>query len=215
MLDYRYEPLGAWPGARTHGTAQKPSPFRMTWGQSLDLLEKEIRALGGTEIVLRVDLLRGSHDLRNDGTLRAGAKVGGAVIVEFTARKVDNQPRLTYPCDTYRDLAANVRAIAGVLEGLRRAERYGVKTGGRQYLGFKTLPSMGEATMSPEQAAEIIADEAGVVNVGLLSESHTAKEIIRRAVARTHPDRNNGSRERYDRVDKARTVLSTHHGVSL
>lgn len=202
MLDYRYENLVTWPGTRTPGWEQRDSPFRMTWGQSLDELEREIRALRGTNVVFKV-AISNQKDLRNDGRLRENAKFAGSgVIVEFTAEGVDGAPRLSYPCDTFKVIAANVRAIAGVLEGLRRADRYGVKT------------SMG-AALSTEAAAEIIATESGRNKGAILQDPDAAKSAVRIAISATHPDRHQGDRTRYDRVDRARAVLASLHGVSL
>ena len=49
----------------------------------------------------------------------------------------------------------------------------------------------------------------------ILADPSKAKEAIRTAIFRTHPDRNNGERTDFDVVDRAKRVLTAHHGVQL
>ncbi|NUO65778.1 MAG: molecular chaperone DnaJ [Gemmatimonadaceae bacterium] len=126
---------------------------------------------------------------------------------------VDGQ-RLQFPCDTFSWWQDNLYAIAKALEALRMVERYGVsKTS--QYAGFKALPSQTGATMTTDAAVAVIIAGTLYTEREVLNDAGIAKAAVRAAVHRTHPDRNNGQRIEYDRVDAARRVLSSHHGVSL
>jgi hypothetical protein len=122
--------------------------------------------------------------------------------------------RQAYPCDTYGWWEDNLHAIAVVLEDLRRAERYGVQSALLR-AGFKALPSQTAPTMDTELASRIIGGYSEFVPFDIRNDAAKAKEGVRAALFRTHPDRNNGDRSSYDNVDAARKVLSSHHGVSL
>jgi hypothetical protein len=198
-----------WPGKRT--PHPKRAPFKVQWSKLLHALERELRYLGAKKVELALDLPRGGMDLRQDGMLKADARPRHALILSFLDR--DNQ-RQAYPCDTFAWWQDNLHAIVVVLEDLRRAERYGVQSSLIR-AGFKALPAQATTTMSAEAAAGIISGESDVAVVTILSDADNAKGAIRLALFRTHPDRNGGARTRYDAVDRARAVLTSHFGVSL
>lgn len=198
-----------WPGKRT--TYPKRAPFKSNWTKDLAALDRELKHLGARKVEFALELPRGAMDLRMDGMLKADARPGRAIIISFLDRE---GMRHAYPCDTYGWWQDNVHAIAVVLEDLRRAERYGVQSALLR-AGFKALPSQTAPTMTSLQAAEVIAKGTTYMERELLSSPDIAKTAVRSAIHRTHPDRNHGDRTPYDRVDAARKVLSSHHGVSL
>ena len=207
-LEYTVEPLPAvWPGKKTANPRR--SPFKTQWTAVLRDLEREIRHLGGRRVVIHCDV-QGRH-LRNDGQLRSDASPGYPVIVAFTER---SGARLVFPCDTFAFWQDNVSAIARALEALRMVDRYGVQQG-KQYEGFKALPGATSATLSTQEASEIIAEHSGGVAPRILTDRAAAAYAIRVAVGRTHPDRNNGERTDYDRVEAAKHVLTAHYGGKL
>jgi hypothetical protein len=185
----------------------------MTWSSILDMLELEIRQLGGEDVVMQLEVASEDRDIRNDGTMRADARLAGpAVILEFTASKIEGGPRLSYPCDTYRLWWHNVHGIAGALNGLRSVERYGVKTGGRQYQGFKALPAKTSTTMTVEKAAEILAQQSGSHQaINIVASRPIFLKAVRAARAKAHPDRNAGRTDLWDAVERAREKLDAHH----
>jgi hypothetical protein len=198
-----------WPGKRT--TRHKTAPFKSQHTRTVKALERELRYLGARKIEIALSLRRGAMDLRQDGMLKADARPDAPVILSF----LDNEgQRHAYPCDTFGWWEDNLHAIAVVLEDLRRAERYGVQSALLR-AGFKALPSQTTATISTSQAAATIAELSGMAAAFIESDASQAKEAVRTALHRTHPDRNNGARSQYDRVDAARKALSAHHGVSL
>lgn len=236
-LDYVVQPIAKWPGKRRHGSEQKSSPFRRTkevqsafgggtyrtsergapWSRIMKELERELRHLNAVDVVLRMDVE--ARHIRSDGQLRADARpASSAIMLQFQARNVDGWPRLIYKCDVFRDWQSNLYAIAKSLEALRLVDRYEVTTAGEQYAGFKQIGSSSSTTLTADAAAQVISQVAGPagyrVDLILADKAH-AKEAVRRAISFTHPDRMNGDRTQYDRVDAARSILSSHHGVSL
>ena len=198
-----------WPGKRT--PYPKTAPFKSAWTKDLAALDRELRHLGAKRVEIALDLKRGAMDLRQDGMLKADARPGRAIILSFLDR---DGARHAYPCDTYGWWQDNVHAIAVVLEDLRRAERYGVQSALLR-AGFKALPSQTAPTMDTAAAAAVITEGTTYMDREILSDVGIAKAAVRSAIHRTHPDRNDGERRDYDRVDTARKVLSSHFGVSL
>lgn len=198
-----------WPGQKT--TTHRRAPFKTQWSRTLQILARELRHLGAKSIELALDLPRGAIDIRQDGMLRADARPRAPIILSFIAR--DSQ-RQAYPCDTFAWWQDNLYAIAVVLEDLRRAERYGVQSSLLR-AGFKALPSSSTTTLTADRAAQLIAVESDAPVQHILADADAARSAIRTALNRTHPDKLGGIRERYDRVDAARSVLTSHFGVSL
>lgn len=233
-LDYVVKPIARWPGTRRHGSEQKWSPFSRTvtkqssfgggsyqqrergasWSKILSTLERELRQLRAAEVVMRLDVQQ--YQLRNDGGIKSNASpASSAVMIEFLAEKFQPAIRLVYKCDVFRDWQSNVYAIAKSLEALRLVDRYEVTTAGEQYAGFKALPATSSTTLSTRAAADIIEKYSSYPAEAVERHVDDAKAAVRVAIHKTHPDRNNGQRADYDRVDAARRVLSSVHGVSL
>ena len=190
--------------------ARKRSQFDSTWSDTLELLAREIKHLGGRDVVIEVDVRE--HDIRNDGMLRSNARTPEhpAVLVAFESR--DHGPML-HRCDkferSYRTESIawqeNVRAVAKRLEALRAVDRYGATESGEQYVGFKALPA-GRAM----PASHMTSDEAMVVlrRVSRISSADvSAGPLFRRARAIAHPDHNDGDRTAWDQVEAAARVL--------
>lgn len=201
---------------------RKRSAFDSTWSTTLEDLAREIKHLGGKNVVIEVDVRE--QDIRLDGTLRANARTPEhpAVVVAFES---DHGPQL-HRCDRFersyrRDSIGwqeNVRAIAKTLEALRAVTRYGSAETGQQYAGFKALPAgraMPASHMTREAAAELleriaVGDEGAARERSvqmILENSELARETWKHARAETHPDRPHGSRELWDQVEQAAAVL--------
>jgi hypothetical protein len=74
-LEYRVAPLPAtWPGTQTPNGERKRAPFKATFTRTHELLAREVRLLGGTDVVLHVDV--DEYHIRNDGKLRSDARRG-------------------------------------------------------------------------------------------------------------------------------------------
>lgn len=206
-LNATLRPVGVWPGTPTK--SRQSAPFRARWSDTTGLLTRELRHLQARNVVLQLDYEE--RDLRLDGMPRANARMGHpGVVLSFDSK----HGALRYPCDTYTDWRDNVRAIALALEKLRAVDRYGVTRRAEQYAGWKALPATTAPAMSTEQAAAWIAGLTGRHPRLILDDAPTAREAVRRAAARMHPDAG-GKAADFARVQEAKRVLAAHHGVSL
>lgn len=196
-----------WPGRRTR--TPKRAPFKTAWTKTLRLLERELGHLRARKVELALDLPRGAYDLRQDGMLRADARPRPAVILSFL--DADGQ-RQAYPCDTFGWWQDNVYAIAVVLEDLRRAERYGVQPALLR-AGFKALPAAVTPTLSTEQAAEAVSKRGNHSVAAIMASPTFARDAVRVARAKTHPDTNGGATADFQLVQEAARILAAHHGV--
>lgn len=197
---------------------RKQSQFDSTWSATLELLEREIRHLGGRDVVIEVDVRE--QDIRLDGMLRANASAATpAVVVAFETAK--HGPML-YRCDRFvvgwrstgggQSWQHNVRAVAKTLEALRSVDRYGATETGQQYAGFKALPAgraMPASHMTLDAALELLRVHA---NLGPVADPRLKgpdfwSPWLRRAKAAAHPDRHGGDRALWDQVEQAAQVL--------
>lgn len=212
-LVYRCAPLPpAWPGERTR--TRKPSPFKVNWTSTMRVLETEIRALNGRDVVMRLSV--GADQIRIDGGVKANARISDpSVIIEFRA----GPDVLSFPCDRFNWWEDNVRAIALALEALRKVDRYGVRAG-RQYEGFKALPggSSPQLAMTDARAADLLHQwsEQRWSTASILDSAEVAKHALRVAARIAHPDNvESGSTEAFQELQEVKRVLSKRHGVSL
>lgn len=187
----------------------KPSQFSSRWSDTEELLLREVKALRGRDLVLEVDV--DESQIRLDGRLYARAYARTpAVRVAFESM----HGPLTYATDVFPTWQDNVRAIALGLEALRRVDRYGITKRGEQYAGWKQLPAGSGGTashMTLDEAWSIIGSydpdfrpiqeqrDAGVTAATTLA--------WRRARAANHPDRRDGDRTLWDKVEQAAAAL--------
>lgn len=209
-FDYRVIPLpSVWPGRSTPDWQRRRAPFKSVPGRALRLLAREIGMLNGKNVRIAIDVR--DDQIKLDGQLYANARARTpAVIVIFDTK----DGTLQFPCDTFTFWEANVDAIARALEALRMVDRYGVQQG-RQYAGYKQLPSSTAPTMNAALAAQALA----LVNRELsadtiLADYSIARTALRVARSRAHPDAG-GSSERWHQVETARAVLEAHFGRAL
>jgi hypothetical protein len=172
-----------------------------------DLLIREVRHLGGKDLVIEVDVAE--SDLRIDGRIRASARPASpGVRIAFESI----HGPLTYATDRFATWQDNVRAVALGLEALRKVDRYGITKRGEQYAGWKALPSG-----SGQPSSHMDADEAwgilGSFGDGPISEQRaratdaSKKRLLRKARAFAHPDRHGGGRALWNEVERAAQVL--------
>lgn len=200
------KPIDSWPGALTKN--RKRSQFDSSLSSTLEVLRRELRYLGARGVVLQIALQE--KDFRIDGYPRATARPDHpGIIISFASSNVGDQ---SYPCDTYQSWQDNLRAVALALEALRKVERYGVDKRGARYAGFKALPSgiVLPPLMSREEAAEVIASHTNEwYSAGqILASDEMRDAAIKRAKVATAPDRHDGNRDQWDRVDRAVQVLA-------
>jgi hypothetical protein len=206
-MRYEMRPLEAWTDPVTP-ERHNSSRFKATWADTLEFLAAEIAKIGGREpVVIQVDVREG--DIRQDGMLRANAKVGHpGVVVSFDS---DFGP-LRYATDAYEQdwsrampsWQANIRAIAKTLEALRAIDRWGVSKRGEQYTGWKALPSGGGVTFpSADDALRWMAE---MDDADALPEN--ARIIYRNLARQFHPDAG-GDPDQWERLSAARLLLTS------
>jgi len=208
---YEIQPLGHWDRPITSPRANA-GRFKATWKSTLALLTREVDLLGGSLIILQIDVKEG--EIRRDGMLTARAKVGfPGVKVSFDSR----HGPLTYASDAYEPLwyndppawQANVRAIALALEALRAVDRYGVTRSGEQYRGWTAISAKsGEFEMSREDAAKLLTGDPGCPwsPSDVQANREQVEAAYRWAAKKHHPDVG-GDPELFRRLTAARDIL--------
>jgi hypothetical protein len=209
MLNAIFRPLEKWPGEPTPAARRQRAPFKAEYQGTLDLLQRELVALGakGTVIQVQVPAAR----ILNSGQLHPQAVLQGpAVMVSFRAR---DGLDYVYPCDTFNQWQDNLRAIALALEALRKVNRYGVTRRGEQYQGFRALPPPAEQRpkMLPDEAAAFLASKLdGVEARALATNQRIFEAMLKLLQGQLHPDAAGGSHEDFVRVQEAGAVLIEH-----
>lgn len=112
---YRVAPLGPWPDA-TPDHARQISRFSATWSDTLDVLDRELHQLAAKNVVMQLDVT--DRDIRNDGQVRAGARIDfPGVRISFDSK----HGPLTYSTDVF-SYASTWRSGLGLVWHLFRRE---------------------------------------------------------------------------------------------
>lgn len=180
------------------------SPYKAGWSATADLLDRELRHLHARNVVLQVDCTE--QQLRLDGQLRAGARLGSdAVVLAFDSK----HGPMSWPFDAY-DRAGysspsgtqgwhhNLRAIALTLEALRAVDRYGATNSGEQYTGFLAISARSESAAEAEAELRAISGSPA---------DHTLAQVVRAARRVSHPDVNGGMTSQWERVQELAKVV--------
>lgn len=195
------EPLRTWPYPATEN--RTTPPFRARYSTTEDILKYELEQLGATAVALHVVTEGGRDDVRNDGMLRARARlVHPGVALSFQSK----HGPMSIWCDSYEshgaepNWQANLRAIALTLEKLRAINRYGIGQGGQQYAGWLQIEA-GSSTSDQDWArlAEIAQSKPGSV---------TSDILWKRAQKHAHPDAHQGDERLWDEVQALGQRLS-------
>ena len=206
MIPITFHELTSWPEpARLRPRVQ--SPFKAGYQATLDLLDREIRALKGKNVRILVDV--DPRWIRNDGWLRSDAKARGpGVILAFDSK----HGPLQYPCDRYTHWQENLRAIALALENLRAVDRYGVTRRGEQYSGWRGLPApaAAAAVMTVDQAAEWLSSKSGLSPAQcFVINKNDMLNAYRAAAKKLHPD-SGGDVEQFKTLQDVKAILDQH-----
>lgn len=205
MTRIKLRPLERWPREETKSRTM--SKFSASWGDTKELLEREVWNLKSVEAVMVLDVME--RDIRTDGELTAKARPDtprvGLLVERYTGRPgSESQKRetLAFYCDRYTDWQDNVRAIALSLEALRKVDRYGVTSAGEQYTGWLALT---DGKMTHHDAARHLSTVTGIaVNTGDPQDTLRGAFLMARKLA--HPDAG-GSHETFTKVEEAGRVL--------
>lgn len=115
-----------WPITPAISRVRNPS-FKCDVPQALRQLEKEIRLLGGQNLVLSSNYTLGDQRPKEPG-----------VVAYFQYEKTP----VAIPCDRWAVIEHNIRAIALTIEAMRGMERWGAKHMIKaMFTGFKQLPA--------------------------------------------------------------------------
>lgn len=129
-----------WPLGHPRTEKPRKSLFVVSRAQAIQGVVEQLRLWKATGVVISSNV-----PLRRDGLPYANTSApdDAGVAVYFQIRgKLQ-----VIPCDEYKDVAHNIRAIGYVLEALRTIERHG-GTGvfSTAFSGFQALPAKGETT---------------------------------------------------------------------
>lgn len=162
-----FRPIIAWPYSETR-ERRGPQTFKAGWQSTLELLDRELRLLRATEVVLGVGMRE--QDIRMDGWPRSNARAPSHPGVEISF----NSPhgRLVYATDSCVYWQHNVRSIGLGLEALRAVDRFGITRRGEQYAGWKQLASGESPKPSASRGERLVREHGGVA----------------KALKATHPD---------------------------
>lgn len=228
-IDITFAPLTQWPAQRArtpdaereHARFKTPSRVEnggspsyryvpqqhMPVSRTFDDLDRELAHIEASSVVVQLDAT--DWNLRNDGRIRADAKVRSpAIVLSFQRGRVP----YVFATDHFKRWEDNLRAIVLGLEALRKLERYHIAQAGDQYRGWNAIPATTSTALSTEQAAEVIArrsddfDRDDILNVRV-----AARDAYRSAAARAHPDRG-GTVHDFQLIQEAKRVLEAHHG---
>jgi hypothetical protein len=193
------DPINEWPGALT--THRRTAPFSATLAATMELLNRETRALAAADV--RIQIAVPASKFRLDGMPYADAKATHPGII-LTMRSKHGP--LSYPCDTFTTWQDNLRAIALALEALRKVDRYGVTKGGEQYRGFLAIEG---PTAMPAGFTSVSDAELFIMN--LLGDADldgmAPRAVMRAAKRAAHPD-TGGTAELFQRVTLAEQYLT-------
>ncbi|MGD9636847.1 MAG: hypothetical protein AB7U97_26425 [Pirellulales bacterium] len=196
-IEVQFESIERWPTETTK--RRQRSKFRTQWTVTCKLLERELSHLGCRRLVVQADCDR--SEIRNDGFLRASARLRGpGVVLSFQSK----HGPLSYPCDAFDDWQDNVRAIALALEALRTVDRYGVTKRAEQYRGWQALPSPNGNQWTATDAKEFLRVIVGPELFCIFKNDN--EQLLRRAEIKTHPDRG-GNPDDFKKVQQARRLL--------
>ena len=201
MIECMFRPIESWPGEPTPPAQRRRSPFRASYTKTLDLLEDELRHLGGHSLIVQAYFTR--EQIRNDGWPRSTASPSEpGVVLTFES---DAGP-MRFAADRFNHWEDNIRAIALGLNALRTVDRYGITSGREQYRGFAALPAAGGATApSVEACVAVLAELSGLDAEAVRLDPKRAYRLM---AQRHHPDKRNGDDADWRRGEAAYRLLT-------
>lgn len=179
----------------------RSSPFTASWGETVEILARELRQLGAQHVI--VELALRERDLRVDGLPRADARLEqDAVRISFESMhgqlryETGEFTRAYWRGRTMDGWQSNLRAIALGLEALRKVDRYGIAKRGEQYRGYRQIAmhtsDPADLISTPELAREFLSRWGG---------------DIKAAIKATHPDAGGDATE-FRKVMRAKELVA-------
>ena len=195
-------PITTWPGELRRPSQRRGSPFEASYSGTLELLDRELRMLRATVVVVQLAVNEGQ--IRRDGKLysRAMPDHPGVILSFQTPRG-----HFRYAADRFTHWHANLRAIALGLEALRKIERYGIGSGTEQYTGFLQLETSNGDAMTLDEALKLFSGWTGELPTVIRNTWRDRRDWFYRVAAKvTHSDTGGGDAE-FQRMGKALRLL--------
>ncbi|WP_166344984.1 molecular chaperone DnaJ [Phytoactinopolyspora limicola] len=201
-MDMRFRPI-TWTGPKTPIEDRRSRhTFKATWGDTLNLLNRELYYLDAERAVIEADFTK--RDIRLDGMPRSHARqpVFPGVRLSFESR----HGPLSYATDSCEYWQHNIRSIALGLEALRAVDRYGITRSAEQYRGWLAIEAAPGGVASVQDAFRVLSELAGWETPPDLADPSVVRVVYRIAVQRHHPDRG-GDAASFHRVQAAAEFL--------
>jgi hypothetical protein len=178
-------PIG-WPRNEEYEFAQ----FKVDYNAAVRHLSYELERLGAESAYISTD-----RPLRIDGTPRADRQPETPAVAVYFVR---NGKQLCIPCDKYRAVRDNIRAIGLTLESIRRMERYGTsQTVEATLSGFAALPAQASTNSGPRAWHEVL-------QVSPEADPSVIRAAYRNLAAKYHPDNpTSGDQDKFLEVQRA------------
>lgn len=196
-----FRPINNWPQEKTR--RPRSSPFRTSYNQTIELLDKELIALDVRKAVIQIDLPESK--IRIDGLPYSGARPDfQGIMFNFKSK----YGPLRYATDVFVFWQDNLRAIALGLEALRKVDRYGITKRGEQYAGWKQLPAAITEVSDIRMAAEFLARYSDVAADIILRDNLAFGAAYRAAAKKLHPDKG-GTTENFTILTKIKKLFES------
>lgn len=177
-----------WPETKARAPQRKTNrPFKTSFAAARDQCLREIRLLGGSEIVLSSNI-----ELKRDGTPYAvewGKMIPDPGVAVYFKRK---GRELCFACDCWNHVQDNMHAIALTIQALRGIARWG--TGDMMEAAFRGFTALPERAESGEWWKTL--------GVPMNASREQIKEAYRILAMKHHPDRG-GDAELFRRLQAA------------
>ncbi len=176
-----------WPAdwARTPPSQREKSRYDVTQGKAVQGIIKAIRILGGVDVIISTNVHSNAYGLPS--TDAREPKDPGVAVYWIRNRK----PQVI-ACDKYLTLRENLRAAGLALDALRALERTGAtQVAERAFLGLRALP------------ANTNRHWRLVLELPDLADAPTIEAAYRRLAKNRHPDKQGGSHEAMQELNRA------------
>lgn len=187
----------SWPASyqRTPIASRQRSPFKVSFMMAVVDVNRQLKLMGANAVVISTNI-----PLRRDGLPYGSSSMpkdpGVAVYFQHRGRPV------VLACDKWLRVEENMRAISLTLDAMRGLDRWGVsELLDRVFRGFIALPAP-----APEEAWHQVL---GVTEGAPLA--HIEKTYRDRA-KNAHPDRQGGSVDQMERLNRAIEQARTARG---
>jgi DnaJ domain len=178
-------PVG-WPRNDSYELAQ----FKVDYDTAVRELFYELERLDAESAYISTD-----QELRVNGTPRRDRVPDSPAVAVYFVR---NGKQLCIPCDKFRTVRDNIRAVGLTLESIRRMERYGTsQTVEATLSGFAALPAEASPNVGPRPWHEVL-------QVSPDADPSVVRGAYRNLAAKYHPDNpTSGDQSKFLEVQRA------------